>query len=224
MKLEIEVDSLYETIPFRFETDSINPRKFVLRPSWEPGAKYKISIDSAAVTSVYGLWNNTYEQVFTVKDLDQYGNLQISISGLAEGKKAFVELLNNSDKPFRKNDVKGSVVTFQDLPPGEVYARLIIDDNGDGLWTTGNYEELRQPDKVYYYPGKFVIRAYSDHIEEWDLNAVPEIKQKPLEITINKPQEKKRRNLNEERQQQQQQQNRQSSPMQGLGGGMSGMR
>lgn len=224
VKLEIEVDSLYETIPFRFETDSINPRKFVLRPSWEPGAKYKISIDSAAVTSVYGLWNNTYEQVFTVKDLDQYGNLQISISGLAEGKKAFVELLNNSDKPFRKNDVKGSVVTFQDLPPGEVYARLIIDDNGDGLWTTGNYEELRQPDKVYYYPGKFVIRAYSDHIEEWDLNAVPEIKQKPLEITINKPQEKKRRNLNEERQQQQQQQNRQSSPMQGLGGGMSGMR
>ena len=223
VKLEIEVDSLYETIPFRFETDSINPRKFVLRPSWEPGAKYKISIDSAAVTSVYGLWNNTYEQVFTVKDLDQYGNLQISISGLAEGKKAFVELLNNSDKPFRKNDVKGSVVTFQDLPPGEVYARLIIDDNGDGLWTTGNYEELRQPDKVYYYPGKFVIRAYSDHIEEWDLNAVPEIKQKPLEITINKPQEKKRRNLNEERQQQQQQ-NRQSSPMQGFGGGLSGMR
>ena len=69
-----------------------------------------------------------------------------------------------------------------------------------------------------------MIRAYSDHIEEWDLNAVPEIKQKPLEITINKPQEKKRRNLNEERQQQQQQQNRQSSPMQGLGGGMSGMR
>jgi hypothetical protein len=107
-----------------------------------------------------------------------------------------------------------------------VYARLIIDDNGDGLWTTGNYEELRQPEKVYYYPGKFVIRAYSDHLEEWNLHAVPEIKQKPLEITINKPQEKKRRNLNEERQQQQQQQqqNRQSSPMQGLGGGMRGMR
>ena len=228
VKLEIEVDSLFDTIPFRFESDSLNPRKFVLRPSWEPGSKYKLSIDSAALTSIYGLWNNTYEQSFTVKDLDQYGNLQISISGLAEGKKAFVELLNNSDKPFRKSDVKGNVVRFQDLPPSEVYARLIIDDNGDGLWTTGNYEELRQPEKVYYYPGKFVIRAYSDHLEEWNLHAVPEIKQKPLEITINKPQEKKRRNLNEERQQQQQQQqqqqNRQSSPMQGLGGGMRGMR
>ena len=223
VKLEIEVDSLYEAIPFRLETDSLNPRKFVLRPSWEPGGKYKFSIDSAAVTSVYGLWNNTYEQSFTVKDLDQYGNLQISISGLPEGKKAFVELLNNSDKPFRKNDVKGNVVRFQDLPPGEVYARLIIDDNEDGLWTTGNYEELRQPEKVYYYPDKFVIRAYSDHLEEWNLHAVTEIKQKPLEITINKPKEKQRRNPNEERQQQQQQ-NSQSSPMQGLGGGMRGLR
>src|SRR5690606_20487239 len=72
VKLEKEVDSLYEVIPFRFETDSLNPRMFVLRPSWEPGGKYKFSIDSAAVTSIYGLWNNTFEQSFTVKDLDQY--------------------------------------------------------------------------------------------------------------------------------------------------------
>lgn len=199
VKLEIEVDSLYDTIPFRFEADTLNPRNFILRPSWKPGGKYKLTIDSAAVTSIYGLWNNTYEQSFTVKDLDQYGNLQITISGLPEGKKAFVELLNNSDKPFRKSDVKANVVRFQDLLPSEVYARLIIDDNEDGLWTTGSYEELRQPEKVYYYPGKFVIRAFTDHLEEWNLNAVPLIKQKPLEITTNKPQEKKRRNLNEER-------------------------
>ena len=223
VKLEIVEDSLFQTVPFRFDPDSLNPRKFILRPSWEPGGKYKISIDSAAITSMYGLWNDSYEQLFTVKALDQYGNLQISITGLHEGKHAFVELLNNSDKPFRKSDVQGNVVRFQDLPPGEIYARLIIDDNGDGLWTTGSYEELLQPEKVYYYPEKFVIRAYSDHLEEWNLLSVPEIEQKPLEITKNKPQEKKRRNPNEERERQQQQ-NRQSSPMQGLGGGMRSMR
>ena len=222
VKLEIVEDSLFQTVPFRFDPDSLNPRKFILRPSWEPGGKYKISIDSAAITSMYGLWNDSYEQLFTVKALDQYGNLQISITGLHEGKHAFVELLNNSDKPFRKSDVQGNVVRFQDLPPGEIYARLIIDDNGDGLWTTGSYEELLQPEKVYYYPEKFVIRAYSDHLEEWNLLSVPEIEQKPLEITKNKPQEKKRRNPNEDRERQQQQ-NRQSSPMQGLGGGMRSM-
>ncbi len=240
VKFEIEVDSLFQPVPFKFERDSINPRNFTLRPSWKPAGKYKISIDSAAVTSIYGLWNNKYEQSFAVKDLDEYGNLQLTISGLPEGKHAFVELLNNTDKPFRKSSVKGNIVKFQDLPPGELYARLIIDDNEDGKWTTGSYEELRQPEKVYYYNGKFVIRAFSDHLEDWDILAQPVTKQKPLEITKNKPQEKKRRNPNEEleRQQQQQsrpgsqQQNRQGSQMQsrpgmqtqGLGGGMSGMR
>src|SRR5690554_693163 len=32
VELSIEVDSLYEAVPFRMEADSLNPRRFVLRP------------------------------------------------------------------------------------------------------------------------------------------------------------------------------------------------
>lgn len=216
VQLLTEVDSLFETVPFRMDSDSLNPRKFTLRPRWEPGGKYKILIDSAAITSHYGLWNNKYEQSFTVKPLDQYGNLEISITGLPEGKPAFVELLDKSDKPFRKNYVKAGVARFQDLLPGEIYARIVIDENEDGVWTTGNYEEGRQPEQVFYYPAKFVIRAFSDHAEDWNIRSKPVTEQKPLEITKNKPEEKKRRDPNLERQQQQQQ--RSSS---GSGGGGS---
>lgn len=220
--ISIEIDSVYESVPFRFETDSLNPRSFVLRPIWEPGGSYKIQIDSASVFSVYGIWNNTYEQTFTLKPLDQYGNLEISLTGLPQGKQSFVQLLDNTGKPFRKSFVIGGVVRFQDLTPGDVYARLIIDENEDGVWTTGNYEEQRQPEEVFYYPGKFVIRAYSDHLEQWSINETTLINQKPLEITINKPVERTRRNPNLEREQQQQQQ--QSSPFSGIGGGIGGMR
>ena len=169
VQLLIEVDSLFEAIPFRLESDSLNSRKFTLRPRWEPGGKYKMVIDSAAIMSHYGLWNNKYEQSFTVNEVDQYGNMEISISGLPEGKPAFVELLDKSDKPFRKSWVKSNKVRFQDLPPGEVYARIVIDENDDGVWTTGNYEEGRQPEEVFYYPGKFTIRAFSDHLEDWNV-------------------------------------------------------
>lgn len=222
VELSIEVDSLFEAIPFKMEADTLNPRKFVVRPKWEPGAKYKIYIDSAAVLSHYGLWNNTFEQQFTVKPLDQYGNLEISLSGLQEGENAFVELLDKAGKPFRKSVVQANVARFQDLPPGDVYARLVIDENNDGVWTTGNYEEKRQPEEVFYYPGNFVIRAFSDHSESWDIRSTPVIKQKPLDITTNKPEEK-RRNPNLERElqrQQQQQQGQQGSPFGGIGGGI----
>ncbi|MGI6073734.1 MAG: Ig-like domain-containing protein [Fermentimonas sp.] len=231
VSLYLEKDSVFNPTPFKFEADSLNPRKYVIRPSWEPGGSYKMVIDSASVFDVYGLFNDGFEQAFKVKSLDEYGNLQVTISGLPEGKTAFVQLLDASDKPFRKSYVKDGVVRFQDLPPGEMYARLIIDDNGDGMWTTGNYQDNRQPEQVYYYPGKFVIRAFSNHLEDWNLEEKKLIEQKPLEITKNKPQEKKR-NASEERErqrQEQQQQQRQNSPFSNMGtrggaGGLSQMR
>ncbi len=222
VELSIAVDSLFEAVPFRLETDSLNPRKFVVRPRWEPGAKYKFRVDSATIFNYYGLWNDTYEQSFTVKALDQYGNLEITLSGLEPDKKAFVELLDKSGKPFRKSLVKSNVARFQDLPPGELYARLIVDENDDGVWTTGNYEEQRQPEEVFYYPGLFTIREYTDHSESWDIRSKPVIEQKPLEITTNKPQEKKR-NPNLDRQNERQQ-GQQSSPFSGFGGGRGGGR
>lgn len=222
VKLSLEVDSLLEPVPFMFEADTLNPRKFTLRPRWEPGGKYMMSVDSATLFNHYGLWNNKYEQRFTVKPLDQYGNLEITISGIPVGKSAFVELMDKTDKPFRKNAVKGNVVRFQDLLPGEIYARIVIDENEDGKWNTGNYEEKRQPEEVFYYPGLLVIRAYSDHVEDWDIHATPVEKQKPLEITKNKPEEKKRRNPNQEREREQQ--SRQSSPFSGSGSGTGGGR
>ena len=225
VQLEMVIDSLFEPVPFRVEPDTLNPRKLTIRPHWEPGKKYKLTVDSARLVSHYGLLNNKYEELFTVKPLDQYGNLEVNIGGLPDGKVVFVELLDKSDKPFRKSFVKENTVRFQDLPPGEIYARMVIDENEDGVWTTGNYEDKRQPEMVYYYPGKWVIRAYSDHQEEWQLDAIPVIRQKPLEITKNKPEEKKRRDPNRDRNDQQQ--NQQSSPF-GFGGsrgsgGITGM-
>ena len=49
VQLLIEVDSLFEAIPFRLESDSLNSRKFTLRPRWEPGGKYKMEIGRAHV-------------------------------------------------------------------------------------------------------------------------------------------------------------------------------
>ncbi len=208
VRLEMAVDTLFEKVHFQMESDTLNPRKFTIRPRWEPGGKYKITVDSATLISHYGIWNNKYEQSFTVKALDQYGNLEVNISGLPEGKKAFVELLDKSDKPFRKVRVKNSEALIFDINPGTLYARLFIDDNEDGEWTTGDYEKGRQPERVYYYPGAYEIRAYTDHEESWNVTELPLDKQKPLDVTKNKPEEKKRRNLNEERERQQQQQNR----------------
>lgn len=212
VRLEHEVDSVLSPIPFSFAADSLNPRLYKIEHKWEPEEKYKFSIDSASVHSVYGLWNNKVEQPFSIKSLDQYGNILFSIHGLPDSVTSYVELLDGSDKPFRKVRVKNNEALIFDLDPGKIYARLFIDENNDGIWTTGSYEDKRQPERVYYFPKMVEIRAYTDHEEDWDINANPLNEQKPLDILKNKPEEKKRRNPNEERNRQQQGQQRGGAP------------
>ena len=222
IKLQHEVDSVFTPIDYTLISDSLNARTYRLKYKWEPGEKYKLHIDSAAFVSEYGIYNNTFEQTFTVKNLEQYGNLLFILSGLPEGKAAYVELLDAQDKPFRKKLVKNNEALFLDLNPGKLYARLFIDENGDGEWTTGNYEKNRQPEMVFYNPKMYEIRAFTNHEESWDLDETPFHKQKPLEITKNKPEEKKKtQNRNE-----QERENRstpKSSPSMNVGGGLRQM-
>ncbi|MDD2551907.1 MAG: Ig-like domain-containing domain, partial [Dysgonamonadaceae bacterium] len=212
IKLQHEVDSLIIPIEYALSTDSLNSRKYRLQYKWEPGEKYKLLIDSAAFESVYGLHNDKLEQTFNIKKLEQYGNLLFVITGLPQGKTAYVELLDAQDKPFRKKRVRDNEALFMDLNPGKLYARLFIDENEDGEWTSGDYELKRQPEIVFYNPKAYEIRAFTNHEEPWDLNEQPFNKQKPLEITKNKPEEKKRRNRNEEERQRGSQSQRSSTP------------
>lgn len=198
IKLQHEVDSTFNPIEYTLLPDSLNERRYRINYRWEPGETYKLLIDSAAFVSEYGLHNNTLEQVFTVKKLEQYGNLMFIINGIPEGKTAYVELLDAQDKPFRKVRVLNNEALFMDLNPTKIYARLFIDENEDGEWTSGDYDLKRLPEAVYYNPKWYEIRAFTNHEESWDLNERTLDKQKPLEITKNKPEEKKKRNRNEE--------------------------
>lgn len=218
IQLQHEVDSVFEAVHYTLLTDSLNVRKYGITHKWLPGEKYKLLIDSAAFVSEYGLHNNTLEKTFTVKELEQYGNLMFVISGLPQGKTAYVELLDAQDKPFRKVRVKDNEALFMDLNPGKLYARLFIDENEDGEWTSGNYELKRMPETVYYNHKWYEVRAFTNHEESWNLNERPFDKQKPLDITKNKPEEKKQKRDRNEEERQNRRSQRSSGPAMNLGG------
>ena len=185
-----KVDTLWKDIPFELEGDSVSARKLTVAAKWEPGKEYKIDIDSAQIFSLYGKWNDKSEQPFKVKQAEEYSGLFFTIQNLPDSAKAFVELLNDQDKPVRKESVINDNAEFFNVKPGTYYARLIVDFNGDGKWTTGNYEQKRQPEPVYYYSTSINLRPNWDVEQEWDITGLPLEQQKPLAITKNKPKEK----------------------------------
>mgnify|MGYP003295357427 FL=1 len=71
---------------------------------------------------------------------------------------------------------------FEYIKPDTYYARLFIDENGNGIWDTGKYNEKTQPEKVYYFPYDIELRAFWDVEEIWDINELPILEQKPQEL------------------------------------------
>lgn len=199
--LDQKVDTVWNAVDFEFFPDTTNSLNFFIKRPWKYGEEYRIEVDSAAITSLYGKWNNFFTSEFKIKKEDEYGHFYLNIVGVDTT--AFVELLSSGDAPVRKAKVKDGGVLFMDLKPDKYYARIIIDTNDNGVWDTGNYAEKRQPEKVYYSPKMYEIMQNWQVEETWNVTSTPLAKQKPLEITKNKPKEvtKKKRNYKDESQQ-----------------------
>lgn len=199
--LDQKVDTLWQAVDFEFFPDTANSLGFFINRPWKYGEEYRLEVDSATIYSLYGKWNDFFSSEFSIKKEEEYGHLYINIAGVDTT--AYVELLNGSDQPVRKAKVKDGGVLFMDLKPDKYYARLVVDLNDNGKWDTGKYADKRQPETVYYAPKVFNIMQNWQVEENWNVKEAPFERQKPLEITKNKPKEatqKKRDYKNEGKQ------------------------
>lgn len=166
-----------------------NPLIYTAKYNWAPGGQYRIRVDSCSVKGIYGLWNGSSEQTITVKELEEYSNLYFAIRPVTDS--AFVELLDGSDKVVRTSPVVKGAAEFQNVVPGEYYARIILDSNGNGKWDTGNYGQKIQPEEVYYFAKPLKLKKNWDVEQSWNIYELPLDKQKPEKIKKNKPEKKK---------------------------------
>ena len=190
-------DTLWYIAPFALEQTSL--RTYMLRGEWRPDIEYSLELDSAAFTDMYGLASKPSKQGFKVGGLDSYGTLLVNVTGF-EGKNLVLQLLDTKDAVVKQVKAKGGVGEFFYLKPQQYYLRLLVDDNDNGIWDTGDYGSDRQAEAVYYYPDKIEVKEKWDITESWNPTAKPLYQQKPSAITKQKPdKEKKVKNQNAQR-------------------------
>ena len=191
--LKEKVDTLWKDIPFEFEQDSLNLKRFNLYYDWEPGNEYEFSVDSTAFHGIYGLFTDKIKQGFKVRKLEEYASITFLVTGADST--AVVELLDAQDKVVRRRRLTdGGYADFYFLNPGKYCARLVNDRNGNGIWDTGNFEKGEQPEEVYYYNMILEPKANWDlDKQSWDIHAIPLDKQKLDELKKQKPDEDKKK-------------------------------
>lgn len=191
IRLMTMADTVWTPMPF--ELTAPEPGRSLRRTiEFEriPGDKYKLEIDSAAFKDYFGNPVKAMSHEFSVKTLDQYSNIIFTIDPVDST--AVVELLDGSDKVVRALPVdKTGRVEFKYLSPGKYFARLYLDANGDGEWTTGSIAGRRQPEEVAYFPKKIDARANWDVELSWPFYETAIDKQKPWDILKNRPKLKK---------------------------------
>lgn len=189
--LEMLVDTIWTAVPHSpVRADTLNPLTgLVIDFDTGPGQKYRIRVDSLGVENIYGLHNKDFSQEFKVRELEEYSNLVLNIT--PDSLPMMVELLSEADNPVRVVSAEKGKAIFRYVNPGTYYARLWIDADSNGIWTTGCVIDSLQPEEVYYYPRKIDLKANWDVENSWDIYELPVDAQKPMKIRKNKPKPKK---------------------------------
>lgn len=163
-------DSSEKRWTMRF-TDTLR-RHLYIAAQWKENTGYKLKIPPGTFTDTFGLKNDTLELTFRTRQLNEYGTMKLDVNlrDTFENTNLILQLLDESGKVVRQNYLdKGRAVNYEYLVPAIYRLRLIIDENGNRKWDTGNYQGKRQPEKVMYHSQKITVRANWDIEMEWNL-------------------------------------------------------
>ncbi|MDE5561605.1 MAG: Ig-like domain-containing protein [Bacteroidaceae bacterium] len=188
--LYIERDSNLYREPYLLLPSPYDTKSYTLYAEWKPELKYVVSVDSAALTGIMGHVNRKARTELRVRRLDEYGTMIINL--ISPDTCMVVQLLNSSDKVVSQQAASANgVAEFYYLKPETYYMRCFADRNGNGKWDTGEYDSLRQPEPVFYFPKPMAVRAGWDMEQAWDVYGIPLTEQKPRNLVKQKADKQK---------------------------------
>lgn len=216
--LHLTADTLKKPLPFAFEKDTAAWRTYHIGYKWEPEVSYTLVIDSAACFNIFGISSKKLVKTYTAREEDYYGSKTLQLSGVTMP--VILQLLKNEENEevlLERKATKDGDVLFDFLSPGKYKIKVIYDENGNGKWDRGSFQDKIQPEKVAYINEVVKVRSNWDETYIWDLKPDPTFVKNIRDIEL---EEKQRKEAEEKARQEKENQNRQQNQniMQGTGG------
>lgn len=164
-----EKDSVDHPVPFTIAPHDTLPLQLLFVAKLEPGKKYELCLDSAALTDVYGITHVAGSYSLTLKTPEDYSTIRVTIEPFDPSMR--IQVLNGREQVLQEQSAQPDGALFRYLKPDAYYLRMYKDVNGDGKWTTGSWDDKRQPEKVYVNPTKIQTKSNWDFEETWTYDA-----------------------------------------------------
>jgi hypothetical protein len=159
-----------------FEPADEDGLKYRLTTPFAADSSYSFEIPDSVFWGIRGRTNGPIRVDFHVLKDDEYGNIYITVVPPESMKQVVVQLTNENGKVLKEEIIKQKQeVMFEHLMPAKYKLRAILDADGNGKWSTGNYHRHTLPETVIDYKDLLEIKAGWDiDLEEaWDLNQKP---------------------------------------------------
>lgn len=159
-----------DTLDIDFEVERLKENRFALNFPIAFDTRYKIALLPNAIKDYMQRTNDSLNLNFSVQNVKEYGNLILKLQNTPE-QPFWLKLFDKQDKELQSIYGQNSEFSFTALKPNEYYFKLIVDENANSRYDTGNLFEGVQPEKIYVYPTNISVKAYWDIQETWVLGS-----------------------------------------------------
>ena len=159
-----------------FEPADENGVKYRLTTPFSADSSYSFEIPDSVFFGIRGRTHGPIKADFHVLNDDEYGNIYITVVPPKGMKQVVVQLTDENGKLLKQEIISTKQeVMFEYLLPAKYYLRALLDADGNGKWSTGNYHHRLLPETILEYKDPLDIRAGWDiDLEDvWDLNLKP---------------------------------------------------
>lgn len=125
---------------------------------------YRVRIPAGMFTDLYGTLSDSLVFPFKPKD---FAILTVQIDN-PTGSPLVVELIDGKDTVVAFRTIQGSgTLRFDHIGAGAYRLRAVVDADGNGRWTEGNYALRRQPEEYFLYGKTLQLRERWEMEEQW---------------------------------------------------------
>ena len=156
-----------------FEPADEHGMSYRLTTPFSTDSSYSFEIPDSVFWGIRGRTNDIIKTDFHVLKDDEYGNIYITVVPPEGMKQVVVQLTNESGKVLKEETItQKQEVMFDYLMPAKYKLRALLDADGNGKWSTGNYHHHALPETILDYKDPLDLKAGWDiDLEEvWDLN------------------------------------------------------
>ncbi len=160
----------YDTLAFEQADDQ--GLKYRLTNPISTDYRYGFEVPDSVFFGIRGRTNEHIKADFHVLNDDEYGNIYITVVPPKGMKQVIVQLTDESGNVLKEQIVsQKEEVMFDFLMPAKYKLRAILDADGNGKWSTGNYHRHTLPETVIEYKDALDLKAGwdIDLADPWEL-------------------------------------------------------